>query len=481
MSGQSSTLVADAPAGAAAPRTARKRRARWAVAALVAVVLIAAGVIAWPMVAARLNPAPAAVAAAAAESGRLVVTASADGVAEPAETTDVYAEVGGTVESVEVEVGDRVKAGDELFTVDDADLADAVDSARAQLLQAKQQVASANQQVASANQQVEQAEYGLLQAENRLDALESQTGTRAATAAEIDEAEKNVEVATLGVQSAKAGLTSAKAGLTSAKTSRSNAQSDYDDALADLEKVTVTAPSSGIVTAVNVSEGGSVSGGGSSSSAGGQSGTAVANATGATTSASSGSSAAVVIADPSELTVTVAVNEVDIAEVKAGQEATVTFEAVDDLQIAGKVTWVSPNAESDGSVSTYDVEITLAEQDERLRSGMTATADIVTIAVDDAVLVPKSSVKVDGTTKYVTVVAADGSTEKRTVTTGPSDDTQVQIVSGVTAGEQIATTATSSDEQQGGGFMPPSPGGMGGGRALNGAPSGAPAGMGGGN
>ncbi|MDZ4168290.1 MAG: HlyD family efflux transporter periplasmic adaptor subunit [Coriobacteriia bacterium] len=471
------------PAASAAPRTAKKRRTRWAIAALVTLVVVVIGFAVFPMIMQAVSPAPAPVASAVVETGQLVVTASADGQAEPAESEEIYPLVSGTVTSVEVAVGDSVKVGDELFTIDDEELQSAVRSAKAQLSQAdqqvsqaRQQVAQANQQVAQANQQVEQAEFQVMQAEHKLDELESLTGTRSATTAEIDEAEKSVDVARAGLtsarsgqKSAKASQTSAHAGLTSAQTSRSNASRNHADALADVDNAVVVAPSDGIVTQVNVSEGGSTSGGGASSSGGAS--TAAATGSGGSASSSTGSSAAVVITDTSELIVSVAVNEVDIADVKTGQEATVTFDALNGLTLPAKVTWVSPNAVNDGTVSTYAVELALGEQDPKVRSGMTATADIVTVVVPDAVLVPKSSVKVDGTTKYVTVVTEGGSTEKRTVTTGPSDDTQVQIVTGLRAGEQIASTASSSAPEERNGFMPPAPGGMGGSR-----PSGAPGG-----
>lgn len=438
-------------APSAAPRTAKRRRARWAVAALVAVVLVVAGVVGWPLLSRSMGGRPAAIATATASTGRLVVTSSADGAAEPARTADVYAEVAGTVADVNVEVGDRVKAGQTLFTVDDEELQDAIRSAKTQKLQA-------NQQLTSARQQVIQAEYQVLQATNRLDDLESRPATQAATDSEIEEAEKNVAVA-------KAGLTSAKSARVGAQQSYSNAVADYDDAVADLEKVTVTAPHGGVVTAVNISEGGSVStaggSGGASSGSGSTSGGAAGAATGSTSSGSS--SAPVVIADTSELVVTVNVNEIDIAEIEAGQEATITFDAVDELELPAKVSWVSPNATSDGSVSTYEVELTLAKQDKRIRNGMTASADIVTLSVADAVLVPKSSVKVDGAEKYVTVVGGDGSPQRRVVTTGPYDDEQIQVLAGLEDGEKVATTASSNDEQRGGGLMPPDPGGVAGG------------------
>ena len=432
----------------------KNKRTRWAIIALVAIAVVVLAVAA-PMVMGGPGRAAAPIPTTTVVAGELVVTASADGQTEVDTAYDVYPAVSGTVDSVEVSLGDKVKAGDTLFTIDDAALQSAVRQANAQLSQAKSQVAGAQQQLS-------QAKLQQLQAENSLDKLESMTGTMSASSAQIAEAKRGVTVA-------KAGVTSANASLTSAKVSRSNAEQSLGDALDDLDKVTVEAPASGIVTSVNVAEGGSVStgGGASGSSSGGSASSANGvSTTGASTSAASLSaassgSAPIVISDTSALMVTVAVNEVDIADVKAGQEATVTFDAAAGLAIAGTVRWVSPNALTSGNVRTYDVELDLAEQSSRLRPGMTSSADIVTLKIADALLVPKTAVRVDGTSKYVTVVKPDGSQEKRAVTTGRSDETNVEILTGIKAGEKIATSFMAPVEKTNS-LMPPRPGGAGG-------------------
>ncbi len=319
--------------------------------------------------------------------------------------------------------------------------------------------------MAAANQQVSAAKLQKLQAENNLDRLESQTGTRTATSSQIDEAEQSVNVAKAGVTTAKSSQKAAKASLSSARVARNNAQTNYNEAKADLAKAVVTAPAGGVVTAVNVVEGGSVSTGSGASSVSSGSGSSASMAGASASAASAGSSAPVVISDNSLLIATVAVNEVDIADVKKGQEATVTFDAATGLAIPATVRWVSPNSVTSGNVRTYDVELDLAEQNEQLRPGMTASAEIATLMVEDALLIPKTAVRVDGTTKFVTVVKPDGSQEKRTVTTGRSDDVNIQVLTGLKAGEKVTTNFTAPEEKSGGGIMPAAPPpGMGGNR-----------------
>ena len=436
----------------AAPRTARKKRVRWAIIALTVLVVIVAAV-AVPMFLGGAKKSDVAIATTTVEPGKLVVTASADGQTEADNTYEVYPAVAGKVETVDVALGDRVKAGDKLFTLSDASLQSVVRSANAQLSQAKLQVAQANQQVA-------QARFQQLQAENGLDKLESQPASMAASHPQIAEAKRSVTVA-------KASVTSANASLSSAKVARANADKNLADARTDLSKVTVTAPADGIVTGLNVAEGGSVStGGGTSAASSGASisgGSAGSGTSAASASAAGSASAPVVISDSTKLIATVAVNEVDIADVKAGEEATVTFDAAAGLAIPATVRWVSPNAATSGNVRTYDVELELAEQDKRLRPGMTASAEITTLKLADALLVPKTAVRVDGTSKFVTVVKSDGTQEKRTVTTGRSDELSVQVLTNLKAGEKIASSFVAPAAAAGNSMIPPNPGrGMGG-------------------
>lgn len=445
---------------AASPST-RRKRSTWAIAALVTMAVVVAAIVGAPRLLGMSSGEAVTVATTTVGSGSLTVTASGDGQTEAIDSYEGYPQVSGTVEEIAVSVGDRVKAGEVLYTLDDGDLQQALTKATSSLRQA-------DQQVAQAKQQVSQATLQLIQAENRLDALESRSGTMSASAAEIEEAEQSIEVA-------EDSLTSAKAGLASAKASRTTAAEERDDAAADVDTTEVTAPVAGTVTQVNISEGGAVSaGGGTSSGSSGASSSGSSAQTGATTG--SGSGAPVVISDTSELKVTVVVNEVDIADVAVGQEATVTFDAVEGLEIPATVSWLSPNAEASGNVTGYRVELTLGEQDERLRTGMTASADIVTLSVADALLLPKSSIKTQDAEKYVTVVAADGTQERRTVTTGASDDTRVQVLTGVQAGDEVVSVTAADLTEQGG--MPRGAMMLGGGAPPTGRP-GSSAGQGG--
>lgn len=105
------------------------------------------------------------------------------------------------------------------------------------------------------------------------------------------------------------------------------------------------------------------------------------------------------VADLSSMEVRVDVSEADIVNITIGQEATVEVDALPDASLRGLVTEIANSAETTGQrsqeqLTTFAVKIRLDQVDERLRPGMTATADIRTNSVKDAVMAPLGSVVV---------------------------------------------------------------------------------------
>lgn len=407
----------------AAPRTARKRKAR-VIVACVLVALVVAAIAAAADIFRSSKHQVVASGGIAAERGELKVTVSGDGKAYPEQTYEVYPEVSGIVSDVEVSVGQLVKAGQTLFTLDEQELLKKERLASRGVMQAKRQADSARRKVTQAKNQVRGAK-------TRLQRLQSQSATPVATFEQLADAEDALDASSDALRDAEDRYADTVSALEAAS-------EEHESAQADLDKVTVVAPADGVITAVNVAEGGSAApgaGGGGASGAG----------SGA--SASSGSSAPVVIASP-ELKVTVAINQVDIADLKADQSAIVVFDAASDLNIHAKVTRISPSASGDGAVVSYDVELELVEQHSELRAGMTATGDIITSRVADALLVPKSTLSTTGEKKFVMVVNRDGTKTKRFVSTGLSDEVNIQILSGLKSGELVALGPDDSEQSQ---------------------------------
>lgn len=377
-------------------------------------------------------------------TGTLSVTVSGTGNLEVLDEVEVYPGTSGTVAKMKVDEGDKVEAGDVLFTIDD-------DTASENKIQALASLRQAQEGVAKAKLSVEQAE-------NELDALEEKADdpTQDVSDAQIDAAESQIDVAEVGVTSAKASLSSAELA--------------YEQATGAFDELTVRAPCDGIVWTVNVAADDSVSeksGSSSSSSAsGGSSGGSDASGASASGGSSSSSSAPVVIARDGELAVNLTVSEADVSSVKKGQSAEITFDAITDLTISGKVESVSNKGTVSSGVVTYEVWVTLDVTDKRLKTGMSSTAVIVTEVVRDALLVANSAIKTDSDGgEYVQVLDSGSATPRtQTVTSGPSNATKTVVTAGLKAGDPVVTQTigTSADSSSsssgsrsgsGGGFM----------------------------
>ncbi|MEK9151915.1 MAG: HlyD family efflux transporter periplasmic adaptor subunit [Patescibacteria group bacterium] len=108
-------------------------------------------------------------------------------------------------------------------------------------------------------------------------------------------------------------------------------------------------------------------------------------------SASSGTSVATLIT--AQKLAQVSLNEVDVAKVKVGQKATLSFDAVSDLQISGQVAQVDALGAVSQGVVTYGVTIAFDTQDLRIKPGMSVSAAIITDVKQDVLMVPNSAIK----------------------------------------------------------------------------------------
>jgi RND family efflux transporter MFP subunit len=168
----------------------------------------------------------------------------------------------------------------------------------------------------------------------------------------------------------------------------------------------------------------------------------------------------------------ISLNEVDVAKVKLGHKVNLTFDAVSDLELTGEVTDIDTIGTVSQGVVSYNVEIGFDAQDDRIKPGMTVSAEIITDVRTDVLTVANSAIKQNGVS-YVEMIdnpiaAATGTQgvtsltapRRQTVTTGLSNDTVMEITSGLKEGDQViiktisstaVTTQTSTTKSTGGG------------------------------
>jgi HlyD family secretion protein len=152
------------------------------------------------------------------------------------------------------------------------------------------------------------------------------------------------------------------------------------------------------------------------------------------------------------------VDEIDIFKVKVGQEVIITVDALPDVELKGKVTFVSPFGTQTTGVVEFDVTIALepssvvtaleavrAKEDEK-KGGLTATADIIVEKHENVLLIPNRSIKGSPGDHWVEVVIDEKkvTTEKRPVILGAQNDQFSEVISGLSEGEKIIVEATRS-------------------------------------
>ena len=191
------------------------------------------------------------------------------------------------------------------------------------------------------------------------------------------------------------------------------------------------------------------------------------------------------IYDLSYLTMTLSVDELDIASIEVGQSVSIVADAVEDTTYTGTVTKVSVAGTSSGSATTYPVTIRIDETD-GLLPGMSVDATIELASAEDVLAIPSAALNREDTVLVTadSPSAANGTLVESTaedgedyysveVTTGVSGDDYIEIVSGLQEGDTVAYIPTSSSSSEMGmmmggmpsmgGGMPSGGGGMGGG------------------
>ena len=136
------------------------------------------------------------------------------------------------------------------------------------------------------------------------------------------------------------------------------------------------------------------------------------------------------------LRIELTVPEQFVASVNVGQPVSFSVDAFPGRIFDGNVRYVSPALRAEQRALT--IEAVVPNSNAELKPGMFATARIEQNTKEPAVLVPAAAVRVVSGTGRVFVVAGDRA-EERIVTTGQTIDSRVEIVTGLKAGERVAT------------------------------------------
>ena len=382
-----------------------------------------------------------------AERGNLTVTVSATGKLAPTNQVTVGSQLSGLVTKVVVDVNDRVAAGQPLALIDPQQIDDQIRQQQAQIAANQAQVNQAQATVAESRAQLA-----------RLEEVYKLSNGRVPSGTELQTGRADYQRSVAALKVAQANVAAAQAALAQSQTQRARA--------------VIRSPVNGVVLARQIDPG-------------------------ATVAASFNTPTLFVIAeDLSKMKLEVAIDEADVGEVKVGQKADFTVDAfpgrtfpatITRVDLGSNLTVSSASSTSTtasttattGQVVSYAADLTVANPSLQLRPGMTATADIVTSDKRNVLLVPNAALRFKpaaagagassggiagsltfrprrdrpertatlgrGASQTIYVKDAAGKPQPVQVTTGDTNGTMTEVLSGtLKPGQQVITGQLSS-------------------------------------
>lgn len=408
-----------------------------------ALVLVLVGVV-WTTGALRRPLAASAGPAAAVESAPISVRVRDTGTVIPRLAVEVKSKVGGEVKKMAVVEGQVVEAGAVLAEIDQADFVSRVRQAEADLASARARLSvlvegSRPQEIAQAEVEVARAEIALADTRKTEQRREALLREGFISRSEADAAVTERELAEQALVRARQALSLAREGtrqqeIVQARAAVVRAEDVLGNAREQLRDTVIRAPISGTIIRRRVNVGEIVTAGNVSTSVG---------------------TLLLVVADLSEILVRSKVNEVDIPRLTLGQPAEVRLDALLGTVYEGEVVRIAPagDRDTDKNVVTYEVDVRLAKPDAKIRPEMTASVDIIVGQKARALVVPAEAVErqgsgPDGRSREVVFVqrgeGPGASFEPVAVTTGLRNETQVEILSGVEAGDVVRLTGVTA-------------------------------------
>jgi HlyD family secretion protein len=400
----------------------------------------------WLTGAFRDVPAAPAPPTATVEAGPIVVRVRETGTVIPRLSVEVKSKVGGEVVEMAAVEGQVVEAGAVLAEIDQTDFLSRVRQAEADLASGRARLSalvegSRPQEIAQAEAEVARAEIALANAQRTEKRRETLLEEGFIARSEVDAAVTDREIAEQALVRAREALSLAREGtrrqeIVQARAAVVRAEDVLRNAREQLRDTIIRAPISGTVIRRKVNEGEIVTAGNVSTSVG---------------------TLLLVVADLSEVLVRSKVNEVDVPRLVLGQPAEVRLDALAGAVYEGQVVRIAPAGDRDAAknVVTYEVDVRLAGPDARIRPEMTASVDIIVGRKAQALTVPADAVRrgpprADGLAPEIVLLRrGEGPAavfDPVPVTTGLRNETHVEIVSGVEAGDVVRLEARAGSE-----------------------------------
>ncbi len=205
---------------------------------------------------------------------------------------------------------------------------------------------------------------------------------------------------------------------------RESLQEDLDDAMADIDSLSLRAGSDGVVTGLTLKKGQTVQQG----------------------------AALFTVQSNNAVKIDVEIDELDIASIEAGDQATVTFDALPEKTYTANISKINTVGTAQNNVTKYTVTLTL-ENAENVMLGMSADVQIVSEQAQNVLLIPVEAIQTINGEKFVVF---EGDINKdleytpatHKVVTGITDGVNIEVKEGLSEGDRVAVPQVKEESLQ---------------------------------
>ncbi len=426
-----------------------------------------------PMAAVQQAPTATAVRTQSIKLGSISNEYMYSGSIEPNSEVNVYSSLSGKVKNVNYDVGDKVNAGDILFTMDTTDIESSIKISEANAESARTSVKTAEDNLAMANgasmqTQLENAKNAITNAQNSLKnaktAVDNANISLSNAKINMDKAENdymsNLQLYEAGGLAAEAmnnskdayeqaqntysqaelSLTQAENQYSSADDSLKQAQTNYDILANQTSKENIIKAENSLEQAKAQLNSSLAQLESSKNNLEDATVTSPISGTVSQCNVTAGASLSqgtvpFVIIGTNMVDIKVNIAEQLISSVKTGESVRINIPALSDKEFYGSISTVSPQAENDG---TYEVKVSVPNDDGSLKSGMFAEVYFTKEKSENAVVIPRDCVIQKDNESYVFAVE-NGSAKKCNVVLGIDNGEYVEIKEGISEGMTVVT------------------------------------------
>ena len=380
---------------------------------IVGVLVVAAAVIGWGIL---RKATPPKISFTRVKRTKLISTLPTNGKVEPFDWQAIRTERAGILSQVMVRDGQSVKKGEVVASISDPSLQADLQGGEARVAEAQANLSALEAggkpaELVEIENSLKQSKLELQQEQQDHGALQRLAQKQAATAAEVEAAQRKVtqsEAEIQGLEQRRKSLVG-KADVAAARARLQDAQAAFDLARERAAQSVVRAPMAGVIYGLAVRTGGYVN-----------PGDLVAN-----------------VGNLDRLRVRVYVDEPELGRVAEGQPVTITWQALGDKQWSGRVERTATSIQPLGTRQVGEVICWIDNPGHELIPGTNVDALIRTAVVENALVIPKETLRHDAQGNYV-LLLKDQAVERRAVTTGVASISEVEVTGGLAEGDEVA-------------------------------------------